>query len=753
MVDELEHMQLSEGETSHSESKTCAADGCTCGDNRGYDHTVACDHNHSHDDCCGHDHDDNHSHDHTHEAASCSCCGDDDDDDDCNGDCEACACYDEHDGCTCGHDHDHAPDRRERTLILSSGAFLLLGLIAEFLIKNETLSFGLYVISAVLGIIFIAPAAFSSLKRKTADMNVLMGIAVVGALALGFMGDQESFRDGAIVIFLAQIGEWLEGWSMRKSKGSIRQLMKLAPEQAHLIGDDNTTSDVALRHVNPGQRVRILPGERVPLDGTLIVGTSAFDESPITGESLPVDKAQGDKLFAGSMNVSGVVDMEVTARLEKSSLSRIVEQVQGAQATKAPYESFVNRFAALYTPIVVVAALIAALVFPLINGAISGFSPDLWPLWFKRAISLLVVACPCALVISTPVTFVSAISRAARLGILVKGGAHFDVGSKIRAIAFDKTGTLSEGKPQVVQVYPFNGASTHDVLSIAATLEEGSTHPLARALVEYALEQSVVLAPAEAIEETTACGMSARIGGIVCRVGKPDWARTEAASCTEADAAIEKLGQLGASSLVVVADGVIVGVIGLSDALREGSSELLGRLSEQGITRLMMLTGDNAHAAQALAAQAGITEVHAELLPEDKLSFIESMAAGGERVAMVGDGINDAPALAAADLAVTMGAAASDTALELADVSLLSNDMSRLPDFFALAKRTMIVVRENIVFTIGVKLLVFVLVLMGHAGMGAAVFADTGVALIVILNGMKMMLPSISELLRRSRQK
>ena len=637
-------------------------------------------------------------------------------------------------------------ENRERVLMFVSGVALVAGLVTEHLFGSEARAIPFYVIAAVAGLVFVAPMALASLKRKTADMNVLMGIAVLGGLIMGFSGDTSVFGDAAIVIFLDQVGEWLEGWSMRKTSSSIKELMELAPDVAHLL-DGDAVRDVAVAEVEEGQHIRILPGERVPLDGIIVAGATSLNEAAITGESVPRDKSLGDEVFAGSLNEQGVIDIDVTADEDCTTLARVISMVQGAQAEKAPYESFVDRFAAVYTPLVVAAAVVVGVGVPLVVSLAAGFSGTVWHDWVYRALSLLVVACPCALVISTPVSFVSALTRAARMGVLVKGGAFFDIASKVTAVAFDKTGTLTTGSPKVVEVVSFGDVDAAEVAGIACALESSSTHPLARAVVEYAAEAAVPGTEADNVREVAANGMCGIIDGATCAVGKVAFAEGFAGPLPqEAHDATARLAAAGATTLMVVRDKQLVGAIGIADSIRPTTHAAMDdMLAAANVRHLEMLTGDHLQVANIIAQQAGVTAVAAELLPQGKVERIRELQAAGEKVAMVGDGINDAPALAAANLGITMGAAASDTALEVADVALLSDDLAQLPAFFRLAVRTMHIVQENITFAILVKALVFVLVIAGFAGMGAAVFADTGVALIVILNGMRLMLDSHSK--------
>ena len=633
-------------------------------------------------------------------------------------------------------------ENREKILMCTSAFMLVAGLVSEHALGNEQRAIPFYVAAAVAGLVFIAPMAFAALRRRTADMNVLMGIAVIGALIIGFTGDPSVFGDAAIVIFLDQVGEWLEGWSMRKTAGSVRDLMELAPSVAHVVSPEGGTVDVQTSGVEEGYTIRVLPGERAPLDGIITHGSSSFNEAPVTGESVPQDKGEGAEVFAGTLNTSGVVDVLVTADEDCTTLARIVSEVQGALAEKAPYESFVNRFAAAYTPLVIVGALILGIGVPVALAVMQGgMTIELWRDWAYRACSLLVVACPCALVISTPVSFVSALTRAARMGVLVKGGAYFDIATHVRAIAFDKTGTLTKGEPEVREIVPLGLASAEDLLSVTAALEKKSTHPLARAVVAEAERLGVMVPEAEGVEEIAASGIRGEVAGELCVVGKLAYAHEITVVEKDVDDEAARMSASGSTPLVVVRGGAVVGVIAVADAPRPEASQAMAELANEGLA-LEMLTGDNALVAASVADELGVDRVSAELMPQDKLARIGEIQGAGQKVAMVGDGINDAPALAKADIGITMGAAASDTALEVADVALLSNNLAELPQFFALAHRTMNIVRENIAFALGVKALVFVLVTLGLAGMGAAVFADTGVALIVVLNGMRLMKPS-----------
>ena len=627
---------------------------------------------------------------------------------------------------------------RQKVLLGISAIALLIGGALEISLGVVSTTIGFYTLAALAGLSYIGPMALSSLRRKTADMNVLMSIAVIGALIMGFLGDTSVFRDAAIVIFLDQIGEWLEGWSMQKTSSSIQGLMELAPEICHCVISDDATEDLPTKDIQVGQIIRVLPGERIALDGVIVKGSTSVDEAPVTGESIAKDKGPEDKVFAGTLNQTGVFTMRVEATQDESTLSKIVREVQDAQTKAAPYQSFVDRFAKVYTPIVVVSAAIVGLGVPLIITTVAPGTSGVWHDWIYRALSLLVVACPCALVISTPVSFVSAITAAARSGVLVKGGATLDAASRIDSIFLDKTGTLTTGNLSVVGVKTIEAKDANEIVGIMSALEENSTHPLARSVVAYAKSLNLTSIKAEDVVEKTGAGLEGRYSGHTYRIGKPDFALSTEDKV--ADRWVEDFANKGATSLCLSEDGNLIGIIGVADTLRETSITAIRRLHSLGVTPAIMLTGDNEKVAACIAKKTGVDSFYAGLLPEEKLLHVQKSVASGNKVCMVGDGINDAPALAAASLGVSMGKDASDTALEVADCALLSQDLLTLAGLISLSRHTMRVVRENIGFAIGIKLLVFVLIIIGKAGMGAAVFADTGVALLVILNGMRLML-------------
>ncbi len=633
-----------------------------------------------------------------------------------------------------------------------SGIFTIAALVVDVAGLSDVGADALAIVGVVFGLIVLLPKALRSLRRKTVDMNVLMLIAVTGAIALG------SFDEAAMVIFLDALGDWLEDASMRRNRESIRELMTLSPETARVRRGDEVV-ELPLSEVVVGDVAIIRPGDRIPLDGVVRRGAASVDEAPITGEPIPAYKDTGANLYAGSLSTDGMIEMEITALVADSTLMRIIHLVEEAQATRAPYETFVDRFAKYYTPAVVCIAILVAVIPTLI----SMFTPlylGSFHTFAYYAICLLVISCPCALVISTPVSIVSAITRAARDGVLVKGGAFLELGARVDTVAFDKTGTLTRGKPAVTGVEVLEGFSRTDVLRMAAALEGASTHPLARAVVAAARSDgpeamTTVLPEPTRVVEVAGQGIQGTVEGHACIVGKPEFARgflsdASRPSVVEAPAdafshALSLADASAATALCVVIDGDAAGVIMVADEVRAETPAIIAQLKRVGIENTVMLTGDNATTAATVAKAAGVSAYHAALLPQDKTTILNGLKHKGAAVVMVGDGINDTPALAAADIGIAMGAAGSDSALEVADVALLADDLTALPSFLALSKRTMRVIHQNVALALGFKVgiggLAFVALSMGLPALALAVFADTGVAVIVILNGMRLLRP------------
>jgi Cd2+/Zn2+-exporting ATPase len=577
--------------------------------------------------------------------------------------------------------------------------------------------------------------AAASVRARTLDMNVLMTIAVVGAVAMA------EWSEAATVILLFALGGWREARSLARTRSSIRDLLDLAPQRARVRRGD-AELEIGPADVAVGETVVVRPGERVPLDGIITRGSSAFDESPITGESVPADRAEGDAVYAGSLSTSGLVELRTTAPAGDTTLARIVHMVEVAQASRAPAQRFVDRFSRVYTPIVIAGAVALALGAPLLGELGVGWAGfEAWRDWVYRALVLLVVSCPCALVVSTPVAIVSGITRATRDGVLVKGGAFLELAGKVSTVIFDKTGKLTEGRPVVAETLGLGPLSAERVLALAAAVEAHSNHPLAGAVTAAAPEATRDVSD---LRELAGRGVSGIVeGSLRVTVGSLAHLEESGAGSSRAREEAERMEDDGLTVLGV-AEGErpemrMIGLIGIADAVRPGAAEVSAMLRAAGVEHIVMLTGDNPLAAARVAAEAGVDAFEARLLPEDKTTAVEELKRRYGVVAMVGDGINDAPALAVADIGIAMGAAGSHAAIETADVTLMRDDLSAIPGFIGLGRRTMANIRQNVAVSLGVKAVVLVLAIAGHATLWMAVFADTGVALLVVANGLRLL--------------
>ncbi|MCL1879347.1 MAG: heavy metal translocating P-type ATPase [Actinomycetia bacterium] len=771
------------------------ADACACTDTEGYGHS----HDHGHDSCGGHEHG--------------------------------------HDSCGCSHNHDHEAEGNTRTWLIVSGIGALGGALLHFIGGNDLMvwaSAALSILGTLAGLVILAPEIVESVRSRRVDINILMAVAVLGAVCLG------QFAEAGAVVFLFCVGEALEHLAMQRNRESISKLFELAPTTVHRLEPDGSISDIDPDAVLLGNTLVLRPGERAALDGEVLRGASSVDESPVTGESLPHAKQPGDAIYAGSLAIDGRLEYRVSATVENSSLARIVRLVEQSQAQRTPYERFINRFARYYTPAIIVVALLVALLPPLLTLA-TPLEAGTFREWIYRALSLLVIACPCALVIATPVAVASSLTRAAKNGVLVKGGAFLELASKVKAVAFDKTGTLTAGSPQLVSLDLLPAAQMfwhHDAaskaLALAALLEQDSNHPLARAVVAAAAGADDAVAAGgagaardaeggsdtavqaaqqggdSAASQTTAAaathgatsvpswtlsdlkeqpgkGISARLHeatsgqpadsagsapwqpesvGKQMAIGSPSFIAEMVGLGGQAEALVAAAEGHGATVLVLAFDGEAVAVLALRDAIRPESAALISQLTgavspvpaaddgdpAAGRSRdgsgaplrghlglaCVMLTGDNLRTAEAIASEIGVTRIHAGLLPEEKMTHIGRLKNEYQTVAMVGDGINDAPALALADIGIAMGAAGSDTALEVADVALMADNLDELPFFFRLARKMMLTIYVNIAFALIVKALVLVLAIFGFAQMWMAIMADVGVLLLVLLYGMRL---------------
>ncbi|OYU46743.1 MAG: heavy metal translocating P-type ATPase [Burkholderiales bacterium PBB4] len=564
-----------------------------------------------------------------------------------------------------------------------------------------------------------------ALRHGNLNINALMSIAVTGALLLA------QWPEAAMVMVLFTVAELIEARSLDRARHAIRGLMQLSPETATVLQSDGTWHAMPAKAVAVQARVRIQPGERIALDGTVVSGRSAVNQAPITGESMPVDKQQGDPVFAGTVNVSGSFEMVVTAAADDSTLARIIHAVEQAQGAKAPTQRFVDQFAKVYTPAVFAIALGIAVLPPWLLGG------D-WASWVYKALVMLVIACPCALVISTPVTIVSGLAAAARQGILIKGGVYLEEGRKLRAMALDKTGTLTTGKPVQTDFVNLQGGRDADLRRLAASLAARSDHPVSRALAQAARQDGLALHTVDALEALPGRGIQGVINQQTYYLGNHRLVHGLGHCSSALEGQIAALEALGKSVVVLADSQGVLALFAVADTLKESGRTAIAELRALGI-HTVMLTGDNAHTARAIAAQAGLDGAQGELLPDDKRTAVERLIAVHGSVGMVGDGINDAPALARADIGFAMGAAGTGTALETADVALMDDDLRKLARFVKLSRATHAVLVQNIVLALGIKATFLALTLGGTGTMWMAVFADVGASLLVVANGLRLL--------------
>ncbi len=573
---------------------------------------------------------------------------------------------------------------------------------------------------------FILPKAWYAARKLRPDMNLLMTIAVAGAIAIG------EWFEAATVYFLFALSLLLEAWSVGRARRAVETLMDLAPPTVRLVAQDGSEREAPAASVAPGARFVVRPGERIALDGRVVAGTSSVNQAPITGESRPVLKEPGSEVFAGTINGDGAIEVESTKFAGDTTLAHIIRLVAEAQSRRAPSEQWVERFARVYTPCVILLAAAVLVVPPLVAGA-----P--WSVWIYRALVLLVISCPCALVISTPVSIVAALTAAARRGVLVKGGVFIEIPARLKAMAFDKTGTLTEGKPSVVAVRPLNGHSEDELLQRAASLESRSAHPLAQAVVGYARERGISLMPVDDFQAAPGRGATGRLNGRTYWLGSHRYLEERGQETPAIHERLVEMSRGGRSVVVVGNDEHVCGMLALADTLRPEAPGALLALREAGVQRLVMLTGDNHATAAEIAAQAGVDEFHAELLPDGKVAAVEKLVEAYGAVGMVGDGVNDAPAMARATAGIAMGAAGSDAAVEAADIALMSDDLAKLAWLVRHSRRTLGIIRQNIAASIGVKGIFVGLTFAGYASLWAAIAADMGISLLVIFNALRLL--------------
>jgi Cd2+/Zn2+-exporting ATPase len=616
-------------------------------------------------------------------------------------------------------------DRRLIPVVLGALAWAVAFTLSRF-DASELLVDAIYAAAMIIGGSGFVRAALQAVRARHLDMNVLMSISAIGAAALG------DWSEGAMVVVLFGLGGTLQALTLDRTRGAIRALMDLAPPTALKLQGGNEVQ-VSIDDLEPGDLVRVKPGARIPVDGVVREGQTAVNQSAITGESMPVEKGIGDEVFAATVNGQGSITVEVAKPASDSMFARIIHMVETAQASKAPSQQLVDRFAAVYTPAVIAIALILATA-----GSIFS-DPETW---IYRALVLLVIACPCALLISTPVSIVAAIGAATRRGVLVKGGAALEVAGKTRVVALDKTGTLTLGRPIVSRVVPLNGRSEGDVLALAAAVESLSEHPIARATVAKALHDGVVIPAASAFSSEMGRGASATVNGSRVVVGNPKWFADQEALTSTAQTEIDHLAQAGESPFGVAVqngDGLeLVGLIAVTDRPRPYAKEAVVALRRTGVKWVAVVTGDSRRTAEAIAESTGADEVMAELLPAEKADAVAELRQRYGPVAMVGDGVNDAPAFTAADIGIAMGVAGTDVALETADMALMRDDLTGVAYALELSRRTTRIIKQNISLSLAIKVLALVLGVLGVVNLWIAVAADMGTSLLVTLNGLRL---------------
>ena len=704
-------------------------------------------HEHEHHDHSHHGHEHHHEHEHEHhdhghhehdyneDVCHDDDCGCHDHDHDDDVEFSLCGCPDCADDEDHGHDHGHGDGEllaegkplianRPIQIIVASGILFVLGHIFEWLSFAPTIVTGTYMVGAVIAGYEIAILAYNSLvKRHTIGPAMLMCIACVASFIIGHP------EEGAAVTFLYYIAEFLEDYAEHRAKRSIKSLVEIAPDTARVkVGDKEEIRNVD--EVNIGDVVIVKPGDKIPLDGEVILGSSSVNQASITGESVPVLKEVGDNVFSGTVNENGYLEINVTTAAKDSVISKIVTLVKRSQLNRSETESLVEKVAKYYTPIMMVAAAIVAFVPPLL------FGQNLID-WVYKALSLLVISCPCAFLISTPVGMVSAITSATRNGVIIKGSTYVEEMRNVKAVIFDKTGTLTEGKLKLSDVEVLDDSySKEDIVKIAASLEFQSSHPIAQAVVNYADENGIIFDAVDEFRNVPGKGIIANINGEQFYAANE--ALIEGSSFEISRDEINRYSREGKTLIFVGNSQKALGIITVSDTIRSNASEVIADLKDQGV-QTVMLTGDNKIAAKSVADEIGIDYVYSNLMPEDKLNILDTIRNKFGDVALVGDGINDAPALARANIGIAMGAAGSDVAIETADVALMQDDISKLPYLFALSHKTMRIIKENITVAIAVKLLCVVLAVLGIITLMMSVgFGDLGLTLLVILNSFRI---------------
>lgn len=585
-----------------------------------------------------------------------------------------------------------------------------------------------YSTSIVAGAWFIAPKAARAVRRLRPDINILMVAATGGAIGINH------WFEAASSMYLFSGAELLESWNMGRARKAIHALMELTPPTAQVINEDGITTEQLIEQISVGTLITVRPGEKIPMDSVLLLGSTSVNQAPITGESMPVQKEEGDTLFAGTINGDSVIQCRVTKAASDSTLASIIRKVEEAQSKRAKSDQFIERFSLYYVPFMMVASVMVCIVPPLATGAS-------WYPWIYKGLELLVISCPCSLVISTPVSIVAGLTAAARSGILIKGGVYLEKAAYIKAFAMDKTGTLTTGEPTVRDIIPLNGYDTEALLKLANALEIHSDHPLARAIQRQAQADGIISQPAEDFQIFKGKGAEGHVDGELFWIGSHRFLHEKVGN-NEPTAVHERIQELEAAghSIVVIGRGQeICGLVSIADTPRPESRSAIQALKRAGIERVVMLTGDNQGAANTIASSVGVDEYHAELLPDDKVRQVESLVARYRNVAMVGDGINDAPAMAASSLGIAMGAAGSDAAIETADIALMSDDLEKLAWLVNHSHRTINIIKQNVVFSLAVKAAFVGLTFANKSTLWMAILADMGASFIVVSNGLRLL--------------
>lgn len=610
-------------------------------------------------------------------------------------------------------------------LTLLSGLFLVTGMLLHFFKLPG--SDPLYLLSILSGIFYVAPKAYFSLRSFTADMNLLLILAVGGALAIN------QWVEGAAVAFLFAVAGVLEKWSLRRAQNAIMTLLDLAPKMARVLNPVTLAiEEKKVEDVTPGSLILIRPGDKIPLDATVRKGSSSVNQAPITGESMPVHKEEGDLLYAGTINEEGALHAEVTKPYQESTLAKMIKLVDEARSKRGKSESFVETFAKYYTPLMLLLALLFAVVPPLLFGAE-------WSPWVYRGLVLLVIACPCALVISTPVTLVSGLTSAAANGVLIKGGLYLEEIGKIKALALDKTGTLTYGRPVVQRIIPLGDHSEATLIAKGAALEKNSEHPLARAILKVASEKGIAIEEVEDYKTFKGKGAEGQFRGKLFWIGSHRFMHEKGQETKETHEKALELEDAGHSIVAIGTADHVCGLFSIADQPREFLKDIIQAIKASGVEEIALLTGDNKPSAQAIAKFAGIDSFQAELLPEDKVKAIEQLKAKWKSVAMCGDGVNDAAALTTATVGIAMGGMGSDAAIETADIALMTDDLSKIPWLMRHSRKTMRVILQNISFSIAVKVIVFGLAIFNMATLWMAIAADTGATVLVVFNALRLL--------------